>query len=95
MTVPIGDFQHKTLDLPFSSNANTNIDATTLYETITDQLWCISLACTTTPNKVLLVTTKGQLPMAHDWVNKTVPALYAQHIANKIDVTTLKPMTPF
>jgi len=36
---------------------------------------------------------KGQLTMAHEWVNMTLPALYMQHIADKIDVVTPKNMT--
>jgi len=63
-TVPLGDFQHKMLTIPFSGDKNTDIDSTTLYETILDQSWCLSVEKTTTPNKILIVTTKGQVVAA-------------------------------
>jgi len=94
VTVPIGDFQHETLEIPFSCDTTTDIDATDLYETIVSQPWCLSLERTTTPNKVLLVTTKSQVNAAREWVDNTLPEIYQQHIADKIDVTTLKSMTP-
>jgi len=94
VTVPIGDFQHETLEIPFSCDTTTDIDATDLYETIVSQPWCLSLERTTTPNKVLLVTTKSQVNAARDWVDHTLPALYQTHVADKLDVTTLKQMTP-
>jgi len=49
---------------------------------------------TTTPNKILLMTTKGQLPSAHEWANTTLPKLYNQHNMDKIDVMTLQHLTP-
>jgi len=42
-TVPLGDFQHEMLDIPFSCDTNTNIDAKTLYDTMLDQPWCLSV----------------------------------------------------
>jgi len=63
-TVPIGDFQHEMLDIPFSYNSMTDIDSTTLYDTILKQPWCIIVECIIITNKVLLVTTKGQLSAA-------------------------------
>jgi len=59
--VPLGNFQHETLDISFSCDKTTNINARTLYDTILNQPWCLSMETTTTPNKVLLVTTKGQV----------------------------------
>jgi len=51
MTVPVGDFQHDTLKMPFSSDTNTDIETTTLLETILDQPWCISVEQTTNPEQ--------------------------------------------
>jgi len=93
-TVLIGDFQHETLDIPFSYDSTTDIDSTTLYDTILEQPWCISIECTKIKNKVLLITTKGQLMVTHDWVDNTLSMLYNQHIADKIDVTMLQATTP-
>jgi len=93
-TVPVGDFQHATLEIPFSSDKNTDIDATNLYETILDQPWCISVEKTTTPNKILVVTTKGQVLAAREWIDNTLPDIYHQNIADKLDVTTLQQLTP-
>jgi len=42
-TVPIRDFQHVTLDIPFSMDANTDIEQTNLTKLILSQPWCISL----------------------------------------------------
>jgi len=60
-TVLLGDFQYETLDIPFSCDSDTDIEAKTLYDTMLDQPWCLSVEKTTSPNKLLLVTTKGQL----------------------------------
>jgi len=89
-TIPLGDFQHETLDIPFSGDPNTDIDKTTLHETILSQPWCISVEITTTPNKILLVTTKGQIVDARAWADNNLPEIYNQNIADKIDVTNLK-----
>jgi len=93
-TVPVGNFQHNTLDIPFSCDSSNNIKQTTINNLILDQLWCLNIECTTTPNKVLIVTTKGQLAAACEWINNSLPALYTQHVDDKIDVTTLKHLTP-
>jgi len=92
--VPVGDFQHATLDIPYSTDSSTDIDATTLYDTILEQPWCLSLERTTTTNKILIITTKGQLTEARAWVDGTLPSLYEQHISDKIDVTTLQQLIP-
>jgi len=93
-TVPIGTFQYATLDIPFLTDASTDIDAMTLYDTILDQPWCLSLECMTTANKILLFTTKGQLATACEWVDTNLPAIYTQNILDKLDVTTLQPLIP-
>jgi len=93
-TVLIGDFQHATLDIPFSTDTSTDIDATTLYDTILDQPWCLSLERTMAANKIILITTKGQLAAACDWVDNKLPAIYTQNILDKLDITTLMTTIP-
>ncbi len=93
-TVPVGDFQHDTLDIPFSCDASNDIEQTTINDLILEQQWCLNVERTTTPNKVLIVTTKGQLTEAHEWIDNSLPALYTQHVDAKLDVTTLKHLIP-
>jgi len=93
-TLPIGDFQHETLDIPFSLDKSTDIDQTTLYELIMEQTWCISVEKTITKNKVLIVTTRGQLLAAQTWFDDTFLTIYEDNISDKIDVTTLQHMLP-
>jgi len=93
-TVLHGDFQHKMLDIPFSCNTTTDIDTKTLYKTMVDQLWCLSMEKTTTPNKFLLVTMKCQVLTARQWADHILPELYQQHITDKLDVTVLQQLTP-
>jgi len=93
-TIPIGDFQHETLDLPFSMDTSTNIDQTTLLDLIGDQPWCFSIDKTTTDNKVLITTSKDQLEMARKWIDEMLLTIYSQFIADKIDVMTLRHLTP-
>jgi len=93
-TIPVGNFQHATLEIPFSCNQNTDIDSTNLYKTILDQPWCLSVEKMTTPNKILLVMTKGQVNTSHKWTDTKLLELYQNHIADKIDVTTLQPLVP-
>jgi len=94
--VPIGDFQHETLELPFSTDATTDIEVTDLLETILSQPWCLSLERSTTPNKVILITTLGNISTAQNWVDITLLDLYKykQHILTKLNVTTLLPIIP-
>jgi len=42
-TVPIGDLQHEMLEIPFSTDATTDIEQTDLLEMILLQPWCLSL----------------------------------------------------
>ena len=93
-TIPIGDFQHETLDIPFSLDTSTDIDQTTLLDLIGDQPWCFSIDKTTTLNKVLITTNKTQLETARTWIDEQLPIIYSQFIADKIDVTTLHHLTP-
>jgi len=53
-TIPIGDFQHETLELPFSMDATTDIDQTDLTEVIMLQPWCLSIKHSTTPKTTLV-----------------------------------------
>jgi len=41
-----------------------------------------------------VVTTKSQVQAAREWVDNQLPLLYEQHIADKIDTTTLQHLTP-
>jgi len=59
-----------------------------------EQPWCLSLERTTTPNKVLVVTTKGQLTAARACVDLNLPAIYKQQIMDKLDITTLQKIVP-
>jgi len=93
-TIPMGDFQHATLDIPFSLDTSTDIDQTTLQELIEDQSWCLSVDKTTTNNKVMITTTTTSLSTAREWLDKKLPVIYAQNIADKIDVTTLVDLMP-
>ncbi len=93
-TVPMGDFQHETLEIPFSMDKDTDINQTTLSKLISEQPWCISVERSLTPNKVIFVTTKGQLQSARKWADEVFPELYKQHVADKLDVTTLQQIIP-
>jgi len=83
------------LDIPFSLDKTTDIDQTTLAEVILEQTWCISVEKTITTNKVLVVTTHGQLNSARQWFDDVFPTIYEANISDKLDVTTLQHMTPF
>ncbi len=90
VTILVGDFQHATLDLPFSIDTTMDIKQTTLQELISDLDWCIRVDKATNDMKVIITTTKPQLEQARKWIDNTLPSLYKQHIADKIDVTMLK-----
>jgi len=71
---------------------NMDINQTTLSDVINEQLWCCSMEHMTIPTKVLIVTTKSNCNQAHKGVNKTLPALYHQHIDVLVDTMTLQCM---
>ncbi len=60
ITIPIGDLQHATLDIPFSLQANTDIDQITLQEV----LWinCGAIALNKPPTRFCLSQTKAAKP---------------------------------
>jgi len=90
ITIPVGDFQHATLDIPFSVDQNTDIDQVTLQDVLNDQPWCLHAEKTTIPNKVIITTTKEHLETARRWIDQTLVNLYEDHIEPTLDVTTLK-----
>jgi len=49
---------------------------------------------TTTLNKILIVTTHGQVLAAQEWTDNKLPEIYQQNIADKLDVTTLQNLIP-
>jgi len=66
IAILVGDFQHATLDIPFSLDSSTDIDQTMLQELIEDLPWCNSIERTNTPNEVLIITTQDCLATAHE-----------------------------
>ncbi len=94
VTIPVGDFSRETLDIPFSFDSDTDIDQTTLADILMEQTWCLNVEKTSTHNKVLLTTTKTNLETARKWIDTTLPNLYNQHVADKLDVTLIKKMIP-
>jgi len=73
---------------------NTNIDQTDITKVIMSQPWCLSIERSTTPNKVILITTIANLPTAQAWVDDTLLVVYCQNISDKLDVTTLQQLIP-
>jgi len=59
-TIPLGDFQHPTLNIPFSSDSSTDIEQTNLQDLIAEQPWCLGIKRTNLPNKVMITTTKNR-----------------------------------
>jgi len=57
-TIPLGDFQHPSLDIPFSIDPSTDIELTTLQDFIAEQTWCLGVERTSLNNKVMITTTK-------------------------------------
>jgi len=94
VTIPLGDFQYETLEIPFSLDKKMDIDKTTLLDVITDQPWCLNLGKTSVPNKLIITTTKENLETARKWVDYTLPDLYEENISDKLDVTTLLKLQP-
>jgi len=93
-TIPMGDFQHKTLNIPFSMAEPTDIEQIMLQELIEEQDWCLNVDKTTTKNKVIITTTKPLLQKAREWLDTQLPITYMQYIEDKIDVTVLAHIMP-
>jgi len=89
ITIPVGDFSHETLDIPFSLDKDTDIHQTTLTDIMMEQTWCLNVKKTSIHNKVLLTTTKSQLDTARHGIDTELPSLYNQNIADKLDVTLI------
>jgi len=94
VTIPLGDFQHETLEIPFSLDSSTDIDTITLLDLIAEQNWCLGVDKSTTINKVLITTTKKHLEIARNWADRILPKIYSQCILDKLDVTTLSRLIP-
>jgi len=93
-SIPLGDFQHKMLDIPFSLVSTTDIEQVTLLDIIADQPWCLNTEKMKTLNKVMVTTTIQNLEAACKWLDTTLPDIYKMNIANKLNVTTLQQMIP-
>jgi len=94
VSIPVGDFQHASLDIPFSLDSSTDIDMITLLDLIAEQPWCLSVDKTATENKVMITTTKTYLATARNWVDTVLPHIYSQCIQDKLNVTTLRNLLP-
>jgi len=94
IAIPVGDFQHATLDIPFLTDHNMDIDQITLKELISDQEWCLAIEKTSLPNKVVITTLQENLEKARSWIDLTLPSIYTANIEDKLDVMTLKKMLP-
>jgi len=94
VAVPIGDFQHATLDILFSMDKNTDIEKTMLQDMISEQLWCLNVEKSTVPNKVMIMTTQDNLEMAQRWIDHTRVTLYKDNLKDKLDVTLKKKLFP-
>jgi len=75
-------------------DVNTDIDQTDITKVIMSQPWCLSIERSTTPNKVMLITTIANLSAAQAWVDNTQLVVYCQNISVKLDVTTLQQLIP-
>jgi len=70
VTIPVGDFSHDTLDIPFSMDDNTDINQTTLTDVIMEQEWCLNMEknrsitkfCSRRPNRTLMPHGNGSTP---------------------------------
>jgi len=60
-TIPMGNFQYATLDLPFSVDLSMDIDQMTLQDLVVEQVWCLGVECTNLHNKVMITTTKTHI----------------------------------
>jgi len=89
ISIPVGSFQHETLDIQFSTVTNTDIKQTNLQETIEEQPWCLNVEHTKTQNKILIITTTDQLEKACKWIDHDLITIYLANIADKINVTML------
>jgi len=93
-TIPLGDFQHATLDIPFSLDSSMDIDQITIQDLIAEQPWCWGVERTNVTNKVMITTTKKQITQAREWLDQQLPILYHQHVTDKLDVTLLDRLIP-
>jgi len=59
--IPLSNFQHATIDIPFLLDPTMDINQTTLQDMIGNFPWCTSIEQMSTPTKVLVITTKSQL----------------------------------
>jgi len=90
VAIPIGDFQHATIEIPFSTGKNTDIKQTTLNNALSEQSWCLNVERTVVANKVMVMTTQEHLETACKRIDHMLVTLYKDNIEDKIDVMTLK-----
>jgi len=90
VAIPIGNFQHATLEIPFLTDKNMDIEQTTLIDMIREQSWCLNVERTVVANKVMVMTTQEHLETACKRIDHMLVTLYKDNIEDKIDVMTLK-----
>jgi len=81
-TIPIEGIADDTLDLTvIPPNAKHPNDQVSIRNILLTNTWCIQVEPTQTPGKILIVTTKGQIMAAQDWLNENLSPLFTVYLA--------------
>jgi len=80
-TIPIKGIDDPTLDLtvipPTAKNPNKTVSIRNIF---LSNSWCIQVEPTQMPRQIMLVTTKGQLANAHQWLDKNLNPLFMVYL---------------
>jgi len=78
--IPIEGINETTLDTNISVTINKNKENITVHELLLRTAWCTQVEKTKTPGKIIIITTKSQLPMACRWLDDNLPKLFSTYL---------------
>ncbi len=95
-SIPIEGIDETTLDTSMSLTVGKNKtkEDITLRELFLRTSWCTQVEKTETPGKIIVVTTKGQLHVARQWIDDSIPKLFNIHLPKNPTFTPFQKTLP-
>jgi len=80
-TIPIEGIDDDTLELTvLPPTAKNPTDQVSIRNIFLSNIWCLQVEPTQTPGRILLVTTKGQITAARQWIDENLAPLFTEYL---------------
>jgi len=93
-SIPVDGIDENTLDTRITVTINNKQEDITVRELLLRNSWCTQVEKTETPGKIIIVTTKGQLPVARRWIDDKFPRLFSTYLPRNPNYKPYQPTPP-